>query len=174
MRWILVDKIVEMDPGKTAVGIRSFSRAELFFMDHFPGFPIVPGVLQVEMIAQVGGKCIRAANPEILPVLSSVKSAQFRNKIEPGDQALITAEVTVRKSYSLAKGNIEVNGKRVAKAEVMYAHIQIPKDRVVQGIDEALNDRRRIRRRVFQGIDEVLNDRRGTRIRRRFDRLNNI
>ena len=91
-------------------------------MDHFPGFPIVPGVLQVEMIAQLGGKCIRSANPDILPILSSVKSAKFRNKIEPGDKAIIKVEVTVRKSYSLAKGHIEVNGKKVAEAEVMYAH----------------------------------------------------
>ena len=139
MRWILVDKIVEMDPGKTAVGIRSFSRAEIFFMDHFPGFPIVPGVLQVEMIAQVGGKCIRAANPEILTVLSSVKSATFRKQIEPGDQAIIKVEVTVRKSYSLAKGYIEVEGKKVAAAEVMYAHIPIPEGIGVQGTKETLN-----------------------------------
>ncbi len=126
MRWILIDKLVEMDPGKRAVGIRSFPPSEPFFMDHFPGFPIVPGVLQVEMIAQLGGKCIRSANPDILPILSSVKGAKFRNKIEPGDRATIKVEVTVRKSYSLAKGHIEVNGKKVSEAEVMYAHIPIP------------------------------------------------
>jgi 3-hydroxyacyl-[acyl-carrier-protein] dehydratase len=141
MRWIFVDKILEMNPGKSAVGIRSFSRAELFFMDHFPGFPIVPGVLQVEMIAQVGGKCIMAANSEILPVLSSVKSATFRSIIEPGDQAIIKVDVTIRKSYSLAKGNIEVNGRKVAEAEVMYAHIQIPKDLIAAKLgDDALNE----------------------------------
>lgn len=134
MRWILIDKLVEMDPGKRAVGIRSFSPSEPFFMDHFPGFPIVPGVLQVEMIAQLGGKCIRSANPDILPILSSVKGAKFRNKIEPGDQATIKVEVTVRKSYSLAKGHIEVNGKKVSEAEVMYAHIPIPKNSVAQGV----------------------------------------
>ena len=130
MRWLLVDKILEMDPGKSAVGVRSFSRAELFFMDHFPGFPIVPGVLQVEMIAQVAGKCVMAANPGILPVLSSVKSATFRGKIEPGDQAIIKVDVTVRKSYSLGDGFIEVNEKKVAEAKVMFAHIPIPKEKL--------------------------------------------
>ena len=56
-----------------------------------------------------------------------MKGAKFRNKIEPGDKATIKVEVTVRKSYSLAKGHIEVNGKRVSEAEVMYAHIPVPK-----------------------------------------------
>jgi len=125
MRWIWVDKILELDPGKTAVGIRSFSRAEMFFMDHFPGFPIVPGVVQIEMIAQVGGRCIRAANPDILTVLSSVKGARFRKNIEPGDQAIIKVEVSARRSYSVARGYIEVNSEKVSEAEVMYAHVPI-------------------------------------------------
>ena len=139
MRWILVDKLIELDPGKSAVGVRSFSRAEIFFMDHFPGFPIVPGVLQVEMIAQVGGKCIRAANPGILTVLSSVKSAKFRKSIEPGDQAIIKAEVElIRKSYSVVRGHIEVNGVRVSEAEVIYGHLPLPKDRALD--DETIRD----------------------------------
>jgi 3-hydroxyacyl-[acyl-carrier-protein] dehydratase len=140
MRWILVDKILEMNPGKSAVGVRSFSRAESFFMDHFPGFPIVPGVLQVEMIAQVGGQCIRTVDPELMPVLSSVKSATFRSIIEPGDQAIIKVDVTIRKSYSLAEGIIEVNEKKVSEAKVMYAHITIPKNRnVTKPGGDALN-----------------------------------
>src|SRR3989344_4259030 len=139
MRWILVDKLIELDPGKSAVGVRCFSRAEIFFMDHFPGFPIVPGVLQVEMIAQVGGKCIRAANPGILTVLSSVKSAKFRKSIEPGDQAIIKAHVVqVRAAYSVVAGHIEVNGVKVSEAEVMYGHLQLPKDRLLE--DETIKD----------------------------------
>ena len=141
MRWILVDKILEMHPGKSAVGVRNFSRSEMFFMDHFPGFPLVPGVLHVEMIAQVGGKCIRASNPDFFPVLSSVKSAKFRDKILPGDQAVIKVDVMVRKSYSIATGIIEVNGKKVSEAEVMFGHIKIPEDRISQVLnDEVLMD----------------------------------
>ncbi|UZJ37480.1 3-hydroxyacyl-ACP dehydratase FabZ family protein [Prosthecochloris sp. SCSIO W1103] len=135
MRWLLVDKILEIDPGKKALGVRCFSRSELFFMDHFPGYPIVPGVLQIEMIAQVGGKCIMAANPGYLPVLTSVKSAQFRRAIEPGDSALIHAEVTLRKSYSLANGWIEVDGKKVSSAEVMYGLVPIPETKPKFGLE---------------------------------------
>jgi len=126
MRWLLIDKILEMVPGVKASGVRCFSRSELFFIDHFPGYPIVPGVLQIEMIAQLGGKCILAGKQEFLPVLTSVKSAKFRKPVGPGDRVLIHVEVSMRKSYSLAKGSIELDGEHVAFAEVMYGHVPIP------------------------------------------------
>ncbi|NTW62766.1 MAG: beta-hydroxyacyl-ACP dehydratase [Chlorobiaceae bacterium] len=134
MRWLMVDKIIEMEPGIKATGVKCFSRSELFFMDHFPGYPLVPGVLQIEMIAQTGGKCIMAAKPGFLPVLTSVKSAKFRKAIEPGDKALIHTEVTIRQSYSIAKGRIEVDGKDVAYAEVMYGHIAIPAEKMTDAL----------------------------------------
>ncbi len=114
-----------MEPGKSALGVKCFSRSEFFFMDHFPGYPLVPGVLQIEMIAQLGGKCIMSANPGFLPVLTSVKSAKFRKAIEPGDRALIHVDVTLRKAYSIASGWIEVEGKSVASAQVMYGHVPV-------------------------------------------------
>ncbi len=125
MRWLLIDKITEMVPGEKAVGIKCFTLSESFFIDHFPGFPIVPGVLQIEMIAQLGGRCIMAAEPDFLPVLTSVKCAAFRKSIEPGDKAYIFAEVTKRKSYSTASGWIEVDGTVVSSADIMYGHLPI-------------------------------------------------
>lgn len=127
MRWILVDKLLDLKPGVSAVGVRAFTRSEIFFMDHFPGFPIVPGVLQIEMIAQVGGRAIRASRSDILTVLASVQTVRFRKNITPGDQAKIYAEVTaLRDSYSAVKGRIEVDGVVVCEAEVRYGHVQIP------------------------------------------------
>jgi 3-hydroxyacyl-[acyl-carrier-protein] dehydratase len=91
------------------------------FQDHFPGFPIVPGVVQIEMIAQVGGKCLRAALPEILTVLASVKSAKFYRSIEPGDRCEIHIDVeNLRSTYAVVSGTIYVDDKRVAQATVMY------------------------------------------------------
>ena len=141
MRWLLVDRIIEMDPGKSAVGVRNFSRSESFFMDHFPGFPIVPGVLHVEMIAQVGGKCIRAFNQTIMPMLGSIKSAKFYHRIVPGDQAVIKVRVLLRKEFSVVSGQIEVEGKRVSAAEMILAHMSIP-DKFIGRIqeDEVMGD----------------------------------
>ena len=126
MRWILIDRFLELVPGKMAVAVRNFSRAESFFMDHFPGFPIVPGALHVEMIAQTGGSCVRAARPDVFPVLASIKSAKFYHKIVPGDRAVIRTQVTLREDFSIVEGSIEVEGSRVCAATLMLANLPIP------------------------------------------------
>lgn len=121
MRWLMVDKIVACDPGKSAIGVRCFSRSEPMFMDHFSFKPIVPGVVQIEMIAQTGGKCIRIAHPEMMTVLGSVKSAKFYRPIEPGAQCFIKVEITsLRKTHATATGVIEVDGEKVSEAEILY------------------------------------------------------
>ena len=126
MRWILIDRILEMEPGKMAVAVRCFSRAEPFFADHFPEFPLVPGTLQLEMIAQTGGSCVRAARPNILPALGSVKGAKFYHKIVPGDRAVIRTDVTLREDFSVVQGRIDVDGSRVCAATLMFANLPIP------------------------------------------------
>ncbi len=121
MRWFLIDKLLECEPGKNAVGVKCFSRSEEFFQDHFPGFPVVPGVLQIEMIAQTGGKCVRLALGHEFTVLGQVKSAKFYRNIEPGDQCIVKIEVQkLAKAYAIATGVIEVNGEKCATAEIMY------------------------------------------------------
>jgi 3-hydroxyacyl-[acyl-carrier-protein] dehydratase len=122
MRWYLVDRLIECDPGKSAIGIKSFSRSELFFMDHFPGFPIVPGVLQIEMMATTGGKAIKLAQPNWLPILGQVKNAKFIKQVQPGDQCFIHITVTrLKESYSVVDAHVEVDGKKVSQAQIFYA-----------------------------------------------------
>jgi 3-hydroxyacyl-[acyl-carrier-protein] dehydratase len=138
VRWILIDRLIACDPGKRAVGLKSFTRSELFFMDHFPERPIVPGVLQIEMIAQTGGRCIRIANPAVFTLLSKVHSAKFIHPITPGDQCRITVEIMkLRSNYGLASGVIEVAGEKVAEAELMYA--LVPRDRL-DHLDPVIED----------------------------------
>ena len=135
MRWIWVDKLLECEPGKSAVGVKCFSLSDPLFMDHFPGFPIVPGVLQVEMIAQVGGKCLRAALPEILTVLGSVKSAKFYKSIEPGDRCTIHVAVDqLRQQYAIVSGYILVGEKKVATTTVMFG--MLPGSRLEAGAQD--------------------------------------
>jgi len=121
MRWLLIDKILECEPGVSAVGVKTFPRSDEIFMDHFPGFPIVPGVLQIEMIAQMAGKCAAMATPGILPVLGNVKGAKFYRNISPGDRCVIKARVTkITKSYVLGEGEVEVDGQKCSWASILF------------------------------------------------------
>jgi len=124
MRWLLIDRIIECEPGVSAKGIKTFPRSDLIFMDHFPGHPIVPGVLQIEMIAQLAGKCAALSRPGILPVLGSVKSSKFFRNINPGDLCVIKIQIEkVAKSYILADGEIEVDGQKVSSASILFGLI---------------------------------------------------
>lgn len=91
-------------------------------MDHFPGRPLVPGVLQIEMVAQTAGACIRIARAGMLTLLTKVRSAKFIRPISPGDQCRITADVTrLGTSYAISFGIVEVADNRVAEVEIMHA-----------------------------------------------------
>lgn len=121
MRWFLVDRVLESVPGKSIKTVKCFSRSEVFFMDHFHGFPIVPGVLQIEMMATSGGKILKLMNNDLLPVVGSVKGAKFYRNVRPGDQCIITMELLkFRSSYALCEGRVEVNGEKVSEATIMY------------------------------------------------------
>lgn len=125
MRWLLIDQILECEPGVRAKGIKTFSRSEVFFMDHFPGMPIVPGVLQIEMMAQMAGKCFAIANPGVLPVLGTVKAAKFYGNIKPGERCVIYAEIIKSgKGFLVADGFIEVEGKKVSSATILFGQVQ--------------------------------------------------
>ena len=124
MRWFLLDRFVECTPGEKAVGIKCFTRSEEFFQDHFPGYMIVPGVLQIEMMAVTGGKAIRLKHPEHLPILGSVKNAKFYRQITPGDQCYIYSDIEkVTDKYAMAQARVEVDGKKMSSATIMYAMI---------------------------------------------------
>ncbi|MBS1984857.1 MAG: beta-hydroxyacyl-ACP dehydratase [Bdellovibrionales bacterium] len=133
MRWILVDKILECEPGKSVVATKSFAPSDDFFADHFPNFPVVPGVMQIEMIAHAGGRCITLAEPETHAMLGSVKSAKFIHTIGPGSLCTIRAEITLkRERYAMATGSVEVDGRRVSVAEIMFALVPRQHGRAVE------------------------------------------
>lgn len=125
MRWLLIDQILECEPGVRAKGVKTFSRSEEFFMDHFPGMPIVPGVLQIEMMAQMAGKCYAIANPEVLPVLGTVKAAKFYGNVNPGDRCVIHAEIVKQgRGFLVADAHVEVDGKKVSSASILFGQVQ--------------------------------------------------
>jgi 3-hydroxyacyl-[acyl-carrier-protein] dehydratase len=119
----MIDRIVEIEPRKRIVAIKNVTATEPHFLGHFPGYPIMPGVLMVEAIAQAGGALLLAEIPDRdskLMVFTSIENARFRRPVSPGDQLRI--EVTVLNWRSRAVkmgGNITVDGKLVCDATVM-------------------------------------------------------
>jgi len=120
--FLLVDCIEEME-AERIVGIKNVTINEPFFVGHFPDFPVMPGVLIVEAMAQVAGVLVLSSMEDReskLVLLASVEQAKFRRPVRPGDQLRIEMKVSKRKA-SVAKmyGTATVNGVVVAEAEVL-------------------------------------------------------
>ena len=131
--FLLVDRIVELEPKKRAVGLKAVTYNEPFFQGHFPDLPIMPGVLILESMAQVGGIMILSEdvlnNFEQVPVLASVEKAKFKRPVRPGDTLKVITEVLwIRLNTGKIKAYAEVEGKRVAEAELLFSFV--PRDKL--------------------------------------------
>ena len=121
--FLLVDRILELEPGIRAVGLKNVTINEPFFEGHFPGHPVMPGVLQIEAMAQAAGILMlrRIENSGKLSFFMSADNVKFRKPVIPGDQIVIEAELTrVRKSIGRAKCVCKVGDDVVSEAELMF------------------------------------------------------
>ena len=121
--FLLVDRVLELDPGKSIVGIKNVTFNEPFFPGHFPGRPIMPGVLMVEAMAQVAGVLVYKSTTESddnLVYFMSIEKAKFRKPVTPGDQLRLEVQaLQSRGKVWKFKGEAKVDGKVVCEAEFM-------------------------------------------------------
>jgi beta-hydroxyacyl-ACP dehydratase FabZ len=121
--FLLVDRILEVEPGKKVVGLKNVTFNEEFFQGHFPGNPVMPGVLLIEAMAQVGAFMLIAGtgDPSRRQLrLTGLDAVRFRRPVVPGDQVLFTVEfVTMKRSIVKIRGEARVDGQLCAEAEIM-------------------------------------------------------
>lgn len=122
--FLLVDRVLELDPGKRGVGIKNVTVNEPFFQGHFPGTPIMPGVLIIEAMAQLGAVVVLGMpeNQGKLALFAGIDKVRFRRQVVPGDQLRLEVEMTrLRGSIGKGKGRAFVDGELAAEGEIMFA-----------------------------------------------------
>lgn len=124
--FLLVDKIVELEEGKKAVGIKNVTINEPFFQGHFPDNPLMPGVLIVEAMAQVGAVAVMTLdeNKDKLAVFTGIDKVRFKKQVRPGDTLTMEVElITMRRGIGKAEAVAKVDGKIAAKGTLMFGII---------------------------------------------------
>lgn len=122
--FMLIDSIEEMEEGKRAVGKKCVSYNEPFFAGHFPKEPVMPGVLIVEAMAQVGAVALLSLpeNKGKIAYFGAINSAKFKGKVVPGDVLMLEVEIIKSKGpIGIGKGTATVDGKIVTTAELTFA-----------------------------------------------------
>ena len=120
--FLLLDGILQVKPGETITAVKNVSFNEPFFLGHFPGHPVMPGVLIVETMAQAGGVLIWESVPpqerNFTLYLAGVEKTRFRQPVRPGDRLMVTVTLTSRRrNFWRFDAVAEVEGRRVASAE---------------------------------------------------------
>ncbi|AKM20552.1 3-hydroxyacyl-(acyl-carrier-protein) dehydratase FabZ [Geobacillus sp. 12AMOR1] len=122
--FLLVDRILEIEEGKRAVGIKNVSANESFFAGHFPEYPVMPGVLIVEALAQVGAVVLLQSeeNRGRLAFFAGIDNCRFKRQVKPGDQIRLEVEILrARGAIGKGKGTATVEGELVCETELMFA-----------------------------------------------------
>ena len=122
--FLLVDKIIDMEPGKSAKGIKCVSANEMQFMGHFPQLHVMPGVLIIEALAQTGAVALlcEEENKGKIAFFGGIKNARFRKQVVPGDVLELSCEIISRRGpVGVGKATATVDGKVAVTAELTFA-----------------------------------------------------
>jgi 3-hydroxyacyl-[acyl-carrier-protein] dehydratase len=125
MRWIFVDRFLELEKGRYAKALKNVSMGEDHIHDHFPSFPVMPNSLIIEALAQTGGVLAGYSNDfRNMVILAKIEKASFHRMATPGDQLLLETEMLEdREEGCRVAGRVSVNGDTVAEASILFANL---------------------------------------------------
>ena len=137
MRWVWIDRFVEFESGSHAKAIKNVTLAEEHLHDHFPGFPVMPGSLMIEGMAQTGGILLGEANDfRHIVILAKIPKVTFHSWVCPGDTIIYNARLLdVRPEGGTVECRAMVGSRLVAEAEIMFAHLD-QSDPELQAVDQ--------------------------------------
>ena len=127
--FLLVDRILELVPGERAVGIKNVSHNEAFFQGHFPTYPVMPGVLIVEAVAQVGAVAMLSqdAHQGMTALFAGIDKVRFKRQVKPGDTLRMEVELgQFRRGVGTGSATATVDGEVACKGEFMFALVPDP------------------------------------------------
>ncbi len=135
MRWIWIDRFLEFRRGKSAKAMKNLSLAEDYFADHFPGYPVMPGCLMLEGLAQTGGILVGEVNNfQEKVVLAKVPYARFHRDVLAGERIVYEVELLhMRPEGAAVQGRVVVDGEVVVEAEIFFAHLDQARSRQLFG-----------------------------------------
>lgn len=122
--FLLIDEVVELEPGKRVVAKKHLKEDESWFKGHFPNQPVQPGVLTIEMLAQAGAVCILSVpeNKGKIAFFGGIDKARFKKQILPGDTVTLSVEIIkIKGPIGVGKAIATVDGKKAVSAEIMFA-----------------------------------------------------
>jgi len=125
MVWIWIDRFLEFQSGKRARAVKNLSLAEEYFADHFPGYPIMPGTLILEGLAQTGGILVGEANDfQEKVILAKIPWARFHREAFAGEQLIYDAELLhLRPEGAAVQGRASVDNEVIVETEIFFAHL---------------------------------------------------
>ena len=119
--FLLVDRILELQPGQRAKALKNVTINEAFFQGHYPNNPIMPGVLLLEAMAQAAGVVVLPDDTNVVPLFAGVDKAKFRRVVRPGDQVILEVEVIQRRrQVARIQGKAFVDEQLAAEAELLF------------------------------------------------------